>query len=174
MTNRSLKQHPKTTTISRRLRNRADQNLTVQPAEISQLRNVPPRRVAAQPTLDYDPSTYQNPQSQHTPLDWEAGTLARSRSHSLLTRTGAETSTDVSETQHLHSRPDYAIQNSPGELITGRESLASRAYSPVPASASGFGSSSLPLVSDSHNFDLPFATAHEAPLSPYIELQDMR
>jgi hypothetical protein len=174
MTHRSLKQHLKTTTISRRLRNRADQELSAQPAEISQLRNVHPRRTTTQPALDYDPASYQSPESHQPPLEWEAGTVARHTSHSLFTLIGAETSTNVLETQHPYLRPDYTTQNSPGERNTVDEPHAPPYHSPDLVSASGLGHSQPPSVSDSHNFELPLAEVHEQPLTPYIELQDMR
>jgi hypothetical protein len=173
MTHRSIKQHPKTTTISRRLRNRVNQDLSAQPAEISQLRNVHPRRTTAQPALDYDPTSYQSPESHRTSLDWEAATVAQHSTHSLFTHIGAETSTDVLETQDPLLRPDY-IQNSQGGRNTVDEPRAPPYHSPNSASPSRPDPSQPRSVSDSHNFELSFAEVHEQPLTPYIELQDMR
>src|SRR5690349_17030035 len=69
MTPRSPKQHPKTTTISRRLRNRADQNISAQPPE---LRSTRPRRASTQSAPRQNPVGYQTPESHPPSLAWQA------------------------------------------------------------------------------------------------------
>lgn len=159
MTPRSPKQHHKSTTISRRLRLRAQQNLSVQPPESLQLRSVRPRRAATLPEPHLD--TLQI----HHQLGPIRELHLRDNSHSL----------ETSQRQQglLHSPHTSPQGSSPGPTVT--EQLTAQNFRLSPFSVFEYPPSPLPSVSGSLDFEasLP-STNHQQPHNPLINFQDMR
>lgn len=173
MTSRSpAKQHPKTTTISRRLRSRADQNISNQPPELTRLRNVRPRRAATSP----------QPHSQS--LDSQRQDLLQPLQNNTLARnpgiTGQAQGVDAGEhidPVNVLGRPvDLRSYTSPASsTISSTQTQSSPdLHRPTPYSAE-FLPSSLPFVLGSLGFESSSSTVDpRQPHSPYFELQDMR
>lgn len=159
MTPRSPKQHPKTTTISRRLRSRAQQNLSVQPPEPLQLRSVRPRRAATLPEPHLD--TLQ----LHPRFSPTRGLQASGASHAL------ETSQQQQDILHSpHTSPQ--VSNS-GPVTTAHSTISNFRISPL--SAFEFPPSPLLSVSSSLDFEVSLSsTDHQQPQNPLIDYQDMR
>lgn len=178
MTSGSNKQNPqpKTTTISRRLRNRADQNPSVQPPEIPQLRGVRSRRAATLPAPRHNPVDYQTPESHPSSLAWDAPDILENIPQSnTSTLTSTETQpTGLHLSQPLDFPPYEYPQGSQAELVPDTENRAIRNYEPQPTARLSFPSSPLPSVSGSHDFDLRVSTDPEQPQDPFLDLQDMR
>jgi len=173
MTPRSPKQHqappPKTTTISRKLRNRADQNLTIQPPELAHLRALrTQRRAATLPSVRRTSANYPTEET-HTPATWDP--------NALDAYTRSTTSHPTGLVQNLHSgllshAPDFQT------FHPHRASVSTvRGYEILPASDSELVPSPLPSLSGSHTateFDLRLSVEPEAHHSSSLELQDMR
>lgn len=177
MTPRSPVQHPKSTTISRRLRNRADQHLSVQPPEIPQLRGLRSRRAATLPSTTRRTSVNYQTEETHTST-WDPNLLdnfTRSNtSHPTALVQNAEASLLLS--QPLDLPPYHSPRGSPSaveplSIVTEPES-----FDVQPASESDLLPSPLPSLSGSHTateFDLRLSAEPEAPHDPSFELQDM-
>ncbi|KAF1839662.1 hypothetical protein BDW02DRAFT_5526 [Decorospora gaudefroyi] len=177
MTHRSSKPHqPKTTTISRRLRDRADLHLSVQPPEFPQIRSVRPRRAATLPTPRHNPSDYQTAGTHTDSLAWNTSllltdtspndtpdptNLAQARSHNLLLA------------QQLEFQPRDASGVPDSGLATLASGQTSRVYQAQPTQTSDFLQSPLPSVSGSHDFELQLSTDPDQPHGSFLELQDM-
>ena len=170
MTPRSPTQlpHPKTTTISRRLRNRADQHLSVQPPEPSQLRGLRSRRAATLPSNRRTSTSY--PVQEAYLNSWHAhpdGTLQRSStSHPAHL---------ADSNLLLQNALDIATYHSPRDAHTAPVSIhpgAPATYQVQPSSPADLLLSPLPSLSGSHTateFDYS-----ESPHDSSLELQDMR
>ncbi|KAF1938064.1 hypothetical protein EJ02DRAFT_37812 [Clathrospora elynae] len=171
MTNRSLQQHqPKTTTISRRLRDRADQNLSVQPPEIPQIRSVRPRRAATLPTPHYNPIEYPTPESHPPSLVCDTSQVLEDfpRSNtSNSTHFEEERPHDLPLAQNLEFRPHESPQRSISRLVH----QTSRSQQTQPTSRLEF---LLPSVSGSHDFESQLSADPEQPHDTFFELRDMR
>lgn len=174
MTPRSPKHHhqTKTTTISRRLRNRADQNLSVQPPVIPPSRGLRSYR-AASPR--HNPADYQTPESQTLSLAWDTPdtleNIQRSNT-SNPSNTEGSPSSNLLFAQALEF-PTY--ESTPG-LQPGLVSSVGNRTQNYQQSTPALSSlpSPLPSVSGSHDFDLRVSADPEQPHNPFLELQDMR
>lgn len=172
MTPRSPKQQPKTTTISRRLRNRADQHLSVQPPELSHLRGLRAQRAATLPSksLNHAPINYSGPDNHINTWNPNFDVVPRSN-----------TSHPAQPVQVSHSNLllqealDIATYESPRNVSTKVEREPYRLHpssSPV-----DLVPSPLPSLSGSHTateFDLRLSADPEPPHHSSLELQDMR
>lgn len=180
MTPRSPKQqqhHPKTSTISRRLRNRADQNLSVQPPELPQLRGLRSRRAATLPTARPTSANYQ-PEETHTP-SWDPDVLDALTRSNTSHPTGFihNPQTGLVLSQPLDIQSYHSGRLSPA--TTAPVSLApdSESYEVQPAIGREVLPSPLPSLSGSHTateFDLRLSAEPEPHHDPSLELQDMR
>jgi hypothetical protein len=188
MTPRSPKQHSKTTTISRRLRNRAAQNLSVQPPEIPQARNIRPRRAATLPEAHHESVDLQSLDPQQPPIIWDAEQLPENTQFSRTSNlvgpfeqqpTGqfraqsSRESYDVAQStlsepipvthpQSIHSYGNH--QTSSTELLPSTEPLPSTELLPSP----------LPSVTERNDFKFPLAADTQQPHNPFIDPRDMR
>lgn len=159
MTPRSPKQHHKTTTISRRLRSRAQQNLSVQPPESLQLRSVRPRRAATLPEPHLD--TLQ----LHHQFGPNRGLLARGSSNSLQT--------SQRQQEFVHSPNTSPQGSSPGPPIVELPTVHNFQVSPF--SAFDYPPSPLPSVSGSLDFEVSLSSTNpQHPHNPLVDFQNMR
>jgi hypothetical protein len=178
MTHRSPNPHqPKTTTISRRLRDRADQNLSVQPPEIPQIREARSHRAADVQTPRHNPIDYQTPGSHPLSLAWNTSHvledippnstfhLLPSDQDSSLGPPFAQTSysTHHESLQDSSSRPAHSV--SPQTLRTPHSQ---------PSRAPTFSPSPLTSVSGSHGSELQVPVDVGQSDDSFLELQDMR
>ena len=178
MTPRSPKQqHPKTTTISRRLRNRADQELSVQPPEIPQLRSVRPRRAATLPTPRHDPLVLQPPESHPPPLFWETKDAVGEVELSGTSHPAElceNQPVDLVLAQALNFGPYDSVRGSHSELVPTTEPHSNQNYQPLQTSETELPPSPLPSVSGNLDFELPLSADPQLSHNPFIDLQDMR
>lgn len=170
MTPRSPTQQPqpKTTTISRRLRNRADQHLSVQPPELPQLRGLRSRRAATLPSNRRTSTSFPVQEAHLNAWNTEhTNTLQRS------------STSHPAELAHsnllLQEALDIATFHSPRDTSSALVSLHSAEpehYQVQPNSPADLLPSPLPSLSGSHTateFDYS-----ESPHDSSLELQDMR
>jgi hypothetical protein len=176
MTSRSPRQHSQSTTISRRLRYRADQNLSVQPPEIRRLRNVRPRRAATllEPRHDQlDPERQVPHQLLVNSSEDEFIIDPRPSSTLQLVNSG-----DLSQSvdQYLERNLEFSPHSSPEGFATLRAVPQPVPDIPLPSnSVSGFPPSPLPSVSGSHDFEVPLSgTNFQQSHASFPNLQDMR
>jgi hypothetical protein len=177
MTHRSSNPHqPKTTTISRRLRDLADQNLSVQPPEIPQIRGARSHRAADLPT------------PRHNSIDYQTGShplsLAWNTSHVLEDIPSNNTLHSLTSDHTPSQNPtfaqtlDFPHHKSPrgpnSELASSAGLEATRIPLDQPTRASTFVSSPLSSVSGSNNLELQLSADLEQPNESFLELQDMR
>ncbi len=179
MTPWSPKQQPKTTTISRRLRNRADQSLSVQPPEIHTNTNRP-RRVSTLPAAPHqNPVDYQTPEPHPPSIAWQTPDTLE---HIQPASTSTLANTEEGQTRDLLPAPTvnysaYASpQSSQPDLASTREPhTRPRTYQFQSTPGLGFLPSPLPSASDSHEFELRLsADPEQSTTNPFLELQDMR
>jgi hypothetical protein len=158
---------PKTSTISRRLRNRADQHLSVQPPELPQLRGLRARRAATLPS-NRSTSVAFPPQETHL-HDWD---------HNLdsFPRSNTSHPADLAHSNLLLQEAlDIATYSSPRDISSTLAPLPSdepQSYQVQPSSPADLLPSPLPSLSGSHTateFDYP-----EPPHDSSLDLQDMR
>jgi hypothetical protein len=171
MTHRSPKLHqPKTTTISRRFRDRADQNLSVQPPEIPQIRSVRSRRAATLPTPRHVSIDYHTPSSQLPSLAWDTSDVFEDspRSNtSYPTDLEQDKSHDSLLAQNLDLQPHASSRESNSELIPLASHWTSRTQQAILPSP-------LPSASSSLDLELQLSTDPELPHETFLDLQDMR
>jgi hypothetical protein len=170
MTPRSPTQqpHPKTSTISRRLRNRADQHLSVQPPELPQLRGLRSRRAATLPSNRRTSTSYPVQDAYlHT---WDANL------HNTLHPSTTSHPTHLAHSNLLLQEAlDVATYHSSRDAPSAPVSIPPPApdrYQVQPSSPADLLPSPLPSLSGSHTateFDYS-----ESPHDPSLELQDMR
>ena len=173
MTPWSPKQHQsqhKTTTISRRLRNRADQNLSVQPPEIPLLRTVRPRRASTLPTSHYEPSHHHATDPHPPSTAWETSEVLDHipRSSTSNPRTVEE------DAQPLDYPPYESPRTSRSEAATSNEIQRARTYHLQSTPGLTFLPSPLPSASGSHDFELRLSADPEPSSESYLDLQEMR
>lgn len=173
MTHRSPKHHqPKTTTISRRIRDRVDQNLSVQPPEIPQIRAVRARRAATLPTPRHNPIDYQTSDSHPPSLAWDTPHNIEGLLHSSTSQIP-----DPAEGQFSHPLLAQSFDTSPRQSSRGSTSITqqtSRDHQVQPTLAPTFLPSPLPSVSGSQDFELQFSADPGQSHNSFLELQDMR
>ncbi|OAG02669.1 uncharacterized protein CC84DRAFT_1188816 [Paraphaeosphaeria sporulosa] len=169
MTPRSPTQQPqpKTTTISRRLRNRADQHLSVQPPELPQLRGLRSRRAATLPSNRRTSTSY--PVQEAYLNTWNANL------DNILQRSTTSHPADLAHSNLLLQEAlDIATYQSPSDASTALVSIQPgepESYQVQPSSPADLLPSPLPSLSGSHTateFDYS-----ESPHDPSLELQDM-
>ncbi|KAH8727063.1 hypothetical protein GQ44DRAFT_738372 [Phaeosphaeriaceae sp. PMI808] len=172
MTTRSPKhQHPKTTIISRRLRNRTDRALSIQPSEI---RNTRPHRAATLP----EPPRHKtiNPQL-HEPLQspaiWGTKDITKNPPFaSNLAQVGEDQSLHVLVSQNTHFN-SYDSTQGLRPVLLPTEPPTTRDYQQPPNPALKFPISPRPSVSGSLDFDFLSSTKPQESHSPFVHLQDM-
>lgn len=180
MTQRSTKPYqPKTTTISRRLRDRAEQNqnLSVQPPEIPLIRGARSRRAATLPTPRHNPIDYQTPGSHPPSLAWNTSHILegiRPSYSSQPTSSELRLFRDLVPSQTTHFPPHESPQGSESEFVSTINHQSSHSHH-IPASQTiEFLPSPLPSTSSSHAFEFQSQAGFEQPNDSFIELQDMR
>ncbi|KAF2267653.1 hypothetical protein CC78DRAFT_64024 [Lojkania enalia] len=176
MTLRSPKQQPKTITISRRLRNRADQDLSVQPPELHQLRGLRSRRAATSSTTRRISVNY-DPQQTHTPV-WNPTEILDPFPRSNTTHpSGLEDNPPSSLlSQPLDLSPYHSPQRSPIELLDQVNQPDPNHFKVPPSSNSDLLPSPLSSLSGCNtatNFSLVLSPEPEHTQDPSVELQDM-
>lgn len=176
MTLRSPKQQPpKSVTNSRKIRNRADQSLAIQPPELPQLKDLRTHRTNALPVVR---SSHHQPENIHTPTWNSSGSTASARNNTSHPsgfaqdpHSGVLLSQPLGSTHYLSSRPsNLAIP--PQSPTPDSPEYAIRA-----TSESDLLQSPLPSLSGSHTateFDLRISAEPEPPHDSYFKAQDMR
>ena len=171
MTHRSPKPHqPKTTTISRRLRDRADQSLSVQPPVIPQIRSVRSRRAATLHTQRHN-SDYLTPGSHPPSLAWDTSNVLENIPRS---NTFHPTNPEQNRSHDLDLQPHESPPESNSELIPFASNQTLRFDDTRSTQKLGFLPSTLPSASGSHDFELQLSTDPELPHETLFDLQDMR
>lgn len=182
MTIRSPKPHPKTATISRRLRSRADQNLSVQPSELPQLRGLrtrpaPTRSVSSQRHISVD---YQTDETDTLASIWNPPEV-----HDTFTRSNTSHPSGLEEppssclllSQPLALSPFHSPHPSPAGLVPISTQPEPEHYEVHPPPGSDLIPSPLPSLSSCHtaaDYDLRLSTEPEQPHDTSVEIQDMR
>jgi hypothetical protein len=170
-------QHHKTTTISRRLRTRADQDLSIQSPELPRLRRVRPHRAATLPEPHPEALDSQRQKSHQDFQNWDTGDLVKESAIS-----GDSDSVEVAiDHQSVHilaqrpeTSPHVSLRSSiPGLVAT--ETQVSLEYQQLQYPAPGYPPSLLSSASGAPDFEVPLSTTDSRQLhDPYINLQDMR
>ncbi|KAF2660696.1 hypothetical protein K491DRAFT_701513 [Lophiostoma macrostomum CBS 122681] len=183
MTPRSPKQQSKSSTVSRKLRIRADQNISVLPPELPQLRGIRSRRAATLPTtrrisVNYHPErlpvNYQNEEPQSSVWDpCELDPFTRSNSSHP---SGLEQNPPSDLLSQSFNFPPYqSPQRSPVQLEDSSnqpepsfqaKAVADTTLLPSPLSPLSGG----PIVAD---YELHLPSESKIPHDPSVELQDM-
>ena len=177
MTPRSPKQPPKTTTNSRRLRIRTDQNLSIQPPEPQQLRDLRARRAATLSSNRHISVNYQSSESQPV---WDHSQVLDHYPRSNTSHpTGSEQNppSGLLLSQPLEFTPYHSPQRSPTELLPVSTRPESESYQVQHTSGSHLLPSPLPSHSGLHTsteYELRLSTEPEHLQNPSVELQDMR
>jgi hypothetical protein len=183
MTPRSPKPPPKTTTISRRLRTRTYQNLSAQPPELQQFRDLRSRRATLSSnrhvSVDYQTSQYQDQEAHQQPV-WDT-------TQTLDQYTRSNTSHPTESEQNLQpglllSQPiEFTPYNSPRRSPTQLRPVSARPelenYEVHHTSGSHLLPSPLPSHSGHHTateYELRLSAEPEHLENPSVELQDMR
>jgi hypothetical protein len=179
MTPRSpTQQHQRSTTISRRLRYRADQNLSAQPPVIPRSRNVRPRRAATLPEPHHDLSYPRHQPSQQHLANWQHEDLVRGTQTSDNSRSLRISALHRPVNLPLAPNLDFTPHDSPHDSspsLVPTEPQTPQGYQHTPYSAPDFLAVQLPVVSSSISFEVPLSTPDsQQPHSPFLELQDMR
>jgi hypothetical protein len=168
MTHRSEPHQPKTTTISRRLRDRADQNLSIQPPVIPQIRSIRSRRAATLPTPRHIPD-YHTPGSHPPLLAWDTSNVLEDIPRSNTphpTNPKQNRSHDLLLARNLDLQPHGSPPESKSDIVPFAIHQTSRFDEAQSTQRLGFLPSPLSSASGSHDFELPHETL--------LDLQDMR
>jgi hypothetical protein len=176
MTSRSQKQQPKTTTISRRIRNRADQSLSVQPSELRALRS---HRPATLPLSTSHPSA--DHQTQEEALSfWGSSDILDPFPRSNTSRPAATFNDPASNlllSEVVNIPPYHSPRQSPADLRTRSAQPECDQFETQPSSRSNLLPSSLPSISSARpavDFELRLSIDPKHPQDHSVELQDMR
>jgi hypothetical protein len=178
----SSKQHSKTTTISRGIRNRVDSNLSVQPPEIPLLKQSRPCRATTSPTPTYnsitsrtsDPRTLSPSSDSEEVSVGETGGPPHSGSlHSTRVHEHSFADLLLSQNSVLNS---YALPNEP------QRNSGPVLGSPIVHNYQAIQTATLGLPLTPIPPPVPGTINHKEPLSigqhqlhiPYLELRDMR
>ena len=184
MTPRSPKQQFKSNTLSRKLRTRAVQNLSIQPPELPHLKGIRPRRAATLPTarrisVNYQPDdlsvNYQNEDPQSSV--WDPAELDPFTRSNTSHPTGLEQNPPADLLSQSFDFPPYqSPQRSPVQLGDTphqpepdfqTKSIADSSLLPSPLSSLSGG----PIAVD---YQLHLTTEPKIPHDSSVELQDMR
>ncbi|PSN62533.1 hypothetical protein BS50DRAFT_577438 [Corynespora cassiicola Philippines] len=179
MTPRSPKQqpHPKSSTISRRLRNRADQSLSVQPAELPHLRGIRSHRAATLSSTNRHPSV--NYPTEDTPTattPWESLDSLDAFTRSSNTSHPQNPASGLLLSQPFHLPPYHSPQGSHSELVPISDPDPD-IFKVQTTSGSDLLPSPLPSLSGSQtagDFELRLSAEPNPSHDPSFELQDMR
>lgn len=166
MTPRSPGHHSKTTTFSRRLRNRADQNISLPQLEIRHIRSARPRRVATLHPSRHGTVNYR-PQDTNTPL---------------LVWTNASISSDNKPTHALESsnlgqtQPDHNLLAPILDFAAYTTSQTSNLElaSPSVLQASASPDSILSSASTKHHLGLPLSIHPRQTFPNSVDLREMK
>ncbi|KAF2737925.1 hypothetical protein EJ04DRAFT_561084 [Polyplosphaeria fusca] len=173
MTPRSPTTQPKSTTISRRLRNRADQDLSVQPPELPQIRGFRSRRAATLPSTRHL-SVNTHPQETHLPV-WDPSEILDPFPRSNTTTSGLEEPPSALLSEALDLPPFRSPHPSPDPAPFPSHSHQEH-FGLSSAPEPGLLPSPLPSLSGGHpapDFDLRLSTDPDHSQDPSVELQDM-
>lgn len=182
MTPRSPKPTPKTTTISRRLRSRADQDISVQPPELPQVRTLQARRAAAHSSSTRRISVnYPHHQPEEAQLSvWDPSeildTFTRSNT-SHPTALEETTPPDLLLSQPLELTPYHSPRHSPSAFAPQSIEQEANHYEVPPTSGSDLLPSPLPSLAGSHtagDYDFRLSTEPDHHQQDSVDLQDMR
>jgi hypothetical protein len=179
MTPRSpAQQHQRSTTISRRLRYRADQNLSTQPPVIPRSRNVRPRRATTLPEPHHDLLHSRHQPSQQHLVDWQHEDLVRDTQTSSNSRSlrisALHRPVNLPLAPNLDFTPHDSPQDSSPSLVP-TEPPTPQSYQLTPYSPSDLLAVQNSVVPSSLNFEVPLPDPDpQQPHSPFVELQDMR
>jgi hypothetical protein len=178
MTHRSPKPHePKTTTISRRRRDRADQNLSVQPPEIPQIREARSHRAANLQTPRHNPTDYQTAGSHPLSLAWNTSHVLEDippNNTFHLSTSDQYRSHDPPLTQTTHFAHHDSFQDSNSGLAHSVSPQTLRTSHSQTTRSLAFLPSPLTSVSGSHDLELQLPADLEQSDESFPELQDMR
>lgn len=175
MTFRSSKHTPpKSTTTARKQRNRTDQNLSIQPPELPQLKDLRPHRANTLPGVQ----PIHRSDDTHTPTWGPEGSTAVTRSNTSHpggfvqdAHSGALIAQSLANPHYLSFRDSHSI-------VPPASSGSSSSEYPVRATPeSELLQSPLPSLSGSHTateFDLRISAEPEPPHDPFFKPQDMR
>jgi hypothetical protein len=178
MTRRSPKQQPKSSTISRRIRNRADHSISIQPPKHSPVVSLRSRRAVASTSPRHISVNYQTEEA-HTPVwDPTVATDPFTRSNSLH-----PPGTEQNEPPSLHASPSPE----PLPYLSSQISPSDPLAFPPQSELEHFGAQSIPsadlLTSPSHGLpDDDFAVDYQlrvsqepsGPAGASVEFRDMR
>ena len=177
MTPRSPKHQPKSTTISRRLRIRTDQNLSIQPPESQQLRDLRVRRAATFSSNRRIAASYQDQESQPV---WDPSQTIEPFPRSNTSHpTGSDQNppSGLLLSQPLEFTPYRSPQRSPTELLPLSTRPEPESYTVQHTSGPHLLPSPLPSHSGHHSateYELRLSAEPEHLSNPSVELQDMR
>jgi hypothetical protein len=169
--------HPKTATISRRLRNRADQHLALQPPELFRLTSARSYPAANLPEPRHTLLDTQRQDLQQDRVTWKFAYLTEDPrpSHTLYSarRVGHQpVYPDLEQT--LAFSPHYSSHGS-HPVPKSAEPQDVRDHQQRHLSVSGLPPSPLPSVSGSLDFEAPLTSAEpQQSRIPVVELQEMR
>jgi hypothetical protein len=171
------RQHHKSTTISQRLRNRADQHLSIQPPEIPRLRSVRPRRAPTPPERHHEPLHTRSQTSPQSFTEWNIEDRA-SESHisgvSDPVQVGVHHQSVDTLAQRLETSPLDSLQDVIPDLVSIASPTGSH-FQQLQYSAPELSPTPLTSVPETLSFEVPLATRDPTQLhNPYIDLQDMR
>jgi hypothetical protein len=171
------RQHHKSTTISQRLRNRADQHLSIQPSEIPRLRSVRPRRAPTPPEPHHEPLHTRSQTSPQSFREWNIEDRSP-ESHisgvSDSVQVGAHHQSVDILAQKLQTSPLDSLQDAVPNLVSVGSPTGTH-FQQLQYSAPGFSATPLTSVPDTLHFEVPLATTDPRQLhDPYIDVQDMR
>ena len=177
MTPRSPTHPQKTSTISRRLRNRQDQSLSVQPHELPhQLRGLRYRRASVLSSSRRTAATYSSEEPHNQPWNANIGVFPHSNtSHPVELTQDSHSALLLQPT--LNITPHHSPQRPSSALASVSRDEQPAGYQVQPESQADILPSPLPSLSDSHTateFDLRLSVEPELPHDPSLELQDMR
>ncbi|KAG9192220.1 hypothetical protein G6011_10954 [Alternaria panax] len=177
MTHRSSKPYQlKTTTISRRLRDRADQNLSVQPPEIPQIRGARSHRAADLSTPRHNPIDYQTRRLHPLPLVWNTSQVLEDIPPNSTFRpltSDHNRSYDPTFAQILEFPHHETVQDSNSELASSARLQPTRTSHSQPTRPPTLFSSPLSPVSGNNDPELQLSADLEQPSESFLELQDM-
>jgi hypothetical protein len=178
MTPRSpRRQHHKSTTISQRLRNRADQQLSTQPPEIPRLRSVRPRRAPTLPESHDEPLDSHRQNSHQNFKEWDLEDRAIASHISGISNSvevGAHRQPVDILAQSLETSPHAALRGAVPDLVPTGSPIRPQ-YQQLQNSASVFPPTPFTSVPDSFDFEAPLAPTNPRQThNSYIDLQDMR
>ncbi|KAJ5031183.1 hypothetical protein PSV08DRAFT_386718 [Bipolaris maydis] len=177
MTHWSSNPHqPKTTTISRRLRDRAKQHLSVQPPEIPQIRGPYSCRAATLPTPRHNPIDYQTPGSHPPSLAWNTSHILDDTSHnrsSQPTSPAQDRFLDSASAQTAHFSLHESHPGSDSTVVPTASNQIVQTDHILPTQSQQNPTSPSLSTSIGQSLQLQSLADFEQPHEPILESQDM-